>query len=176
VDPGVDQAPGEPLEPGRRGAAVDEHVKPRFAQPVEAGAGDFHRSVQRVAAVAELLHGRAHLGVEQLAELLERAERLLEPGEIGRQHGLGRRATLLARRGQRSAHVGQGVPGGQPVLRRNSGDGSGQVVAHLLAQARQVPVVEHEADIILDDAKPLPGAVGRGIERPKCRRSRLFSL
>ena len=43
-------------------------------------------------------------------------------------------------------------------------DGLGQAVADLLEPAGQARVVEREPDVVLDDAQPLAGAVGRGVE------------
>ena len=45
--------------------------------------------------------------------------------------------------------------------------GLGQPVADLLESLGQTGIVEHEANVILDDPQALARAIGRGVENPR---------
>ena len=46
----------------------------------------------------------------------------------------------------------------------DSPQGLGQIVAQLLAQLGQMPVVQHEADVVFDDSQSFAGTIGCGIQ------------
>ena len=79
-----DQSAGQPLQRRRRRAAIQEHAEPGRRQPRQSGGGEVHRPLKRVRAIAELLDVGGHARVQQFAELLQRAERFLQPQKIGR--------------------------------------------------------------------------------------------
>ncbi len=151
----------------RRGAAVQQHIEPGGGQPRQAVAGEFHRALERVDAIAELLQFLRHGRIQQLAEFLQGAERFLQPREVGCQDAAGIRAVLLRRRGQRRAHVGLGIAGGQAMPRGQPAQHGRQIVPQTLALLGQMAIVQGEADIILDDAEALAGPVARGVDDPQ---------
>jgi hypothetical protein len=50
------------------------------------------------------------------------------------------------------------------LRRRQVPQGFGQIVAQLLAEIRQMRIIERKPEIVFDDAQPFTGPVGGGIE------------
>jgi len=113
VHAGAHERPGQRRELLLRRPTVDQHVEPCPVESLAAIPGDLHRAVEGVAAVSEPLQPDCQLRIEHLAELFERAERLFQSREVGRQHVAGVLATLLGRNRYAGPHVGLGFPGGQ---------------------------------------------------------------
>ena len=74
---------------------------------------------------------------------------------------------MLRRGSNAGSDVGLGLAGGKPLLPRNAGQGSGQIVPDLLQALCQMGVVQGEADPIFDHPQPFTGAIGGRVEDPQ---------
>ena len=76
------------------------------------------------------------------------------------------RSALLGR-GQAGSHVGARFSRGEAVFEGNALQSDGQIMPQTLQLLGQVPVVEDEADEVLDDAQTLSRPIGRRVDHPQ---------
>jgi hypothetical protein len=108
------------------------------------------------------------LRVEQLGELFEAAERFLQATQVRRRH-VGRVAAGHFTRGRHAgADVVRRVAGRQTIGQRHRREGSGQFVPELFAEPHELRVIQHEANIIFNDAQRFAGAIRRGVDDAQC--------
>jgi len=143
---------------------VKEHVKPGSAEALQTGPRDLHGPMERIRAISESFQASGQLGIEDFAKLLQTAQALLDPNEIGREHFARILPMAFPLGRQPGPHIGLRFPCGQPLVEWDSGHGAGQFMPQFLELIGQVAVVEDKTCIVLHHAQPLPRPVPGGIQ------------
>ena len=146
----------DPGQIAERRQTADQDHQPGVAEPPVGGDGGHRQFLERVDVVAQHLETAGEPDVDQLGVFLQRPQGLGDPLEVGRQHGAWVFADLLGGRHDVRADVLAGVAGAEQEVRIEPALGLGQPVANFLESPGEPGIVEHEANVILDDPQSLP--------------------
>ena len=146
--------------------AIDQHAQRDAMEPI-AGSRHAQRSaLQVVEPVAEGFEARGELRPEQQRAFLKAAQGLLAAGGVGGDQISGASTGKRPHRAHARADIPRHIAEHHPVRKTVTGEHVGEVVTEPLGKRREVGIVEHEAEDILDHPQSLAGPVGRGVEGP----------